>query len=274
MNVGLTGIHLPAPFVHHLHATRAEGFAFAAAGVEPVVMKAHEPKVVVGRTIGRNLRHLCPQCRVVDGCLRHESARVLPRERVGEVAVERALQHSCRGTGGLEQLLFHPTIGHRERKVVGVAHLGACHIEANDAKARGEEGVVAVLTDAVHGFIGREPGIAIGTQVSHLPIVVEQIDVGIDIDHHEAVGRSVVADVGNGGIGEAIHLVEGADAAVVGVIGIEPLRGQHIEEVAMCLRDFLFLLIGEVVFPNGRLGKKPGVERKKNKEIGELFHRF
>ena len=131
-----------------------------------------------------------------------------------------------------------------------------------------------MLTDAVHGFIGRELGIAIGAQVGHLPIVVEQIDVAIDIDHHEAVGRSVVADVGNGGIGEAIHLVEGADAAVVGVIGIEPLRGQHIEEVAMCLRDFLFLLIGEVVFPNGRLGEELSVERKKNKEIGELFHRF
>ena len=260
--------------MHHLHATRAEGFALAAAGVEPLVVKAHEPKVVVGRTIGRNLRHLRPQCRVVDGCLCHESARVLPRERVGEVAVERALQHSCRGTGGLEQLLFHPTIGHRERKVVGVAHLGACHIEAHDAKACGEEGVVAVLTDAVHGFIGREPGIAIGAQVGHLPIVVEQIDVAIGVDYHQAVGRSVVADVGNGGIGEAIHLVEGADAAVVGVIGIKPLRGQHIEEVAMCLRDFLFLLIGEVVFPNGCLGEELSIERKKNKEIGELFHRF
>lgn len=78
----------------------------------------------------------------------------------------------------------------------------------------------------------------------------------------------VVSDVRNVAIGEPVHLVEGAYALIFGVISIESVAGQHVNEPSVGLNDLLGRGVREVGTPSegGKEQEKPHPQRHSEAE--------
>ena len=78
----------------------------------------------------------------------------------------------------------------------------------------------------------------------------------------------VVSDVRNVAIGEPVHLVEGAYALIFGVISIESVAGQHVNEPSVGLNDLLGRGVREVRTPSegGKEQEKPHSQRHSEAE--------
>ena len=78
----------------------------------------------------------------------------------------------------------------------------------------------------------------------------------------------VVSDVRNVAIGEPVHLVERAYALIFGVISIESVAGQHVNESSVGLNDYLGRGVREVGTPSerGKEQEKPHSQRHSEAE--------
>ena len=137
---------------------------------------------------------------------------------------------------------------HGKAEVVGVGYLRLRHVEADDAEACGDVAEFPVVVDAVDGFVGGHGVVVVVADAYYVVLVIDQVDIARLIDDDEARGPLVPPDERHTRIGQSVGLVEGVDALVLLVVGIEVVGGEDVEPVASFLHP-CGVVVGHIRLP-------------------------